>query len=267
MEDYQLFIIAERKNRIEKNNIKMNELKEKIKELKDTYNDDINKIALKYDRVKEELNELEEEYNKLSDDKILYHKSECIQLLSEAIAKKEKSIRFTDCLRECYSGKENITLFLNAYKKYSKYQKQITMEEREKDIKRTVLIYEYIKQYLIFRKNKKEISNSPNIIAELLFKYEFEKRDLINTIENLKFQLMERQEFIKSFPNKRETLTNKLKEFLTEIKSLVISDIYVKYNEKIHEYSELEKENINYQVQIENINSMNKNHIISKKYV
>lgn len=259
MGNYQLFIIAERQNRIEKNNIKMSKLEEELKCLKYGYNEDIEKITLlknEYNKIRKELNNLEEEYEKLKDEKILYHKSNCIQALSEAIVKKEKSIRFTDCLRECYNGKENIILFINAFKEYNKYQKQVTIEEREEDITTFEVIYEYIKQYLIFRKNKKEISDSTNIIAELLFKYEFEKRNIIDTVEKLKFQLEERKKFIKSFSKKKVELTNKLKEILTEIKSLVTSDDFIRYNEKLNEYSLLNKENKNYYKQIENINVM-----------
>lgn len=256
MGNYQLYIIAERQNRIEKNNIKKSSLKEEIEELRSICKKDMEKIMLlksEYNKVREELNNLEDEYNRLSDDKILYHKSDCIQSLSEAIAKKEKSIRFTDCLRECYNGKENIVLFINAFKKYNKYQKQVTVEEREEDLTFFEVMYEYVKQYLIFRKNKKQISDSPNVIAELLFKYEFEKRDIIDTIEKLNFQLEARKKFIRSFPAKKEELTNKLKELLNEIRFLANSDNFVKYKEKISEYSKLEKENTNYQIQIEKV--------------
>lgn len=260
MGNYQLFIVAERQNRIEKNNIKMSSLKDEIEELRIICEKDMEKIMLlksEYNKVREELNCLEDEYSRLKDDKILYHKSDCIQSLSEAIAKKEKSIRFTDCLRECYNGKENISLFINAFKKYNKYQKQLTVEEREEDLTIFEVIYEYVKQYLIFRKNKKQISDSPNIIAELLFKYEFEKRDIIDTVEKLNFQLEERKKFIKSFPTKKEELTNKLKELLNEIRFLATSESFVEYKEKLNEYSKLDEENNNYHKQIDNINNMN----------
>lgn len=261
MENYQLFMIAERQNRIEKNNFKMKKLKQELKKMKPKYEIIAAQLILlvkEYSVLENQLKTLEEDYKKHKEKNVLYSKSNRIQLLSDKIAEREEQIKFNDCLTEWFCNKKSVIAFLSSFKKFYQYKKQIAYEETNENITIFEVIYQYWKQYLILQNNEGLVFDSKNPILELSLKYEFEKRNMLEEVRKLDYELEERRQFLWNYKKNKSILKDELKEKATKIKQMINIRDYVIYNQKLKAYAELDVQNQNYQTQIDNITEISK---------
>lgn len=256
MENYELFMIAERQNRIENNNFEIKKLKDEVEILKPKYKkyrSQMSFLANEYNDLQNQLKNLEEEYQKHKDTKTLYYKSERIQTLSEKITEQTEKIEFANCLNEGNQAKKYIPVSIKSFINFYKYKKQLIQDEIHENLSFFFVLYEYLKYYYIFKCDKKYILESNNNISELLFKYEFEKKNMINEVEKLSSELEDRRNFLWSYEKKKSVLKSLIQDILNEIMQMTNSQDFIDYKQKTQKISELDVQNQNYQAQIENM--------------
>lgn len=255
MKNYELFMIAERQYRIDQNKFEIKKVQKEMESIGPRYDSIVSKIEFltdEYSRLENKLENLESDYSKYKNKKVLYHKSEYIQLLSESLEKKEKQIQFTHCLEKSSKYKRNILIILYSFHLFYKCKKSALLEEKEGNVSFIHLLFQYGRQYYIFKKNSCTIGKTYQT-SELLSKYTFEKESLIAEIERLYLELEEIKKIIWGYPEQKIFLKNRLQEILNEIEKLYNLTDYIIYKQKEKELSDLYISNQNYQAQIEKL--------------
>lgn len=267
MVKYQLFVELDRQNRIEKNKLKIEQLKKICKVIQEENKKNPNSISnltKKYFELKKQIETLEKNYDKFKDKSSIYHKSDKIQMLSESIANKNEQIKFIECLR-CNYNKKSLLFILKSFRKYYQYKKQVTYEETEENILMFQVIRQYLKQYHVFNRNKKTLRKSNNTILEMLLKYEFEKKYMLEEVEKLLYEIEEQKNLIYNYSKIKKQLEEKLFKIISQINQIINSSTYLLYIQTTNEILKLQKENQIYQSQIQNMIEIGKL-VKQKKY-
>lgn len=266
MENYQLFMIADRQYRIDENIMLMKKIKTEIIKY-EPIKLKLSILNSEYVRLNERLKKLDFAYKKYTDKNNLYYKSNIIQLLSEAIIEKDEQIKFANCLKEGNKNRNSnkLLVFLTSFKHFYQYQNELAYDTNNEKVSFFYVVYQYIKQYDKFKKNISFTIESNDIISVLLLKYEIEKRKMVEEVEKLNIELEDRRQFLWNYHKKWPILNQKLQEVQNKINQLSTSHEYMMYKQKIQEYSDLDIQNKNYQCQIENIKEINKQQYSKQK--
>lgn len=254
MDNCQLFMVAERRDRIKKNNNKMEKLKYEI-ELLIPKCKQILTLRDEYKKLEENIKELDNEYLIQKDNKVLFEKSDRIEELYEQLQQKEEQFNFVQSLKESFNPKKRFATIFSSFKKYYKYKKQVAREELDEYISLFEVGYSYYKQY----RNLKNISfNTEEEISELFLAVEEDKNSTLFELNQIEEQLSTRRKFLWSYPKKKEQMEIRMAEIKTEISQIHNSEEYKKYSNKVKKYSDLYNENEIYQGQIDNMVEMTK---------
>lgn len=257
------FIIQERQNRILKNTIRMNELDSDINQIKSVLLE-IKKMDKQYQDIEQQLKQLDEYYKNNKSKEVLYQKSNNIQVLSESIQNYEEKIKFTECLQLGSKTNKKIPMFLSGFKHFYKYKNEIELEENDKNIDFSTAVFSYLKQYRMFKKDKKSILHCNHVLETLIFKYELEKKKELSDIDKLTVELDERRVFLNTYSQNRLKLENELKTL--SCKMLKLKGLFndPSHKQKIEEYIKLRDENQIYQTQIDTLNGVDNKKVLVK---
>ena len=251
MDQYQLFMISNREERIEKNIREMKKLRFQINGLKPKF-DALMILKEEYSKLKQELEELEESYAVAKNKENLHQKSNYIQNLSEDVYEKGQKIAFANCFKDI-RNKKGIKRIISSFKNYYKYQKQVYQEEYGENIALAEVIYQYYKQYKIFKKDSFSIVDTNNLVSELLTMYKTDRKGKMDKMCHLNDELDDRRTLLWAYPKKKEMLTKKLDELSKQINEIKSSDDYKLLKLKVRKFEELREMNQGFQNQIDNM--------------
>lgn len=262
MDQYQLFMISNREERIAKNIREMRKLKFQITTLRPQF-DNLMVLKDEYSNVKQQLEELDEKYNYYQSKENLIQKSNNIQSLSDDVYEKGQKIAFANCFKDI-GNKKGIRRIISSFKNYYKYQKQVYQEEYNESVALPEVIYNYYKQYRIFKKDSFSIVDTNNLVPELLTMYKTDRKGKMDEMCHLNDELDDRRTFLWSYSKKKEKLTKKLEELSKQIDEIHNTEDYKKLKIKVGQYKELMEMNQGFQNQIDNMKEIGKVYSFSK---
>ena len=253
MDKFQLFMVAERKNRILSNRILIEKIKQEMDSLNVSTIYPLNQLAKEHHSLDLELCKLEESYESQKDKSILFTKSELIQSLTDRTVLKTEQLGFMECLKDGLKEKNQFLSLVVSFKRFYKYQKKITEEDIYENNSFLHILFLYLKQYYIFMQYKKILPNEQNSIDDIIIKVTKQKENMIKRIEDLKNELEERSRILRIYPKKKQELQEKMKEITEKIDQLTNSSEYQLYQQKVVECLDLELLNQSYEGQIEKL--------------